>query len=71
METFGGRQRIKRQNVLRYEPAADTYTRTMFDQMSVAIIAPSAKVVENTCVVSQGGALTTLLFLLYLYRQRE
>jgi N-acetylneuraminic acid mutarotase len=44
-------------NVLRYNPSADTWT--VFDQVPVALIAPSAKVVNNTFVVSHGGAPNT------------
>ncbi len=41
-------------NVLRYDPATDAWT--VFDQVPVALIGPSAKVIDNTFVVSHGGA---------------
>jgi hypothetical protein len=44
-------------NVLRYDPATDTWT--VFDQVPVALIAPSAKVIGNTFIVSHGGAPNT------------
>lgn len=44
-------------NVLRYDPATDTWT--VFDQVPVALIAPSAKVIGNTFIVSHGGAPAT------------
>ncbi len=44
-------------NVLRYDPAADTWT--VLDQLPVALIAPSAKVIDDKFVVSHGGAPNT------------
>jgi N-acetylneuraminic acid mutarotase len=44
-------------NVLRYDPAADSWT--VLDQLPVALIAPAARVIDNTFVVSHGGAPNT------------
>ncbi|MGV3561360.1 malectin domain-containing carbohydrate-binding protein [Larkinella arboricola] len=42
------------QNILQYDPATNNWT--IIDQMPTALIAPSAKVIDNYYIVSHGGA---------------